>query len=166
MEPFNTWLDKNKIPKNMIWKKPAEIQFHFVTEVLARLIAPTYEDWIDKTAFIVNEHRSKSIDLPVYLLKRNEISFFLRDNFFNWKLSVISKSPIEVDFTGLFRTTPPIDPNYTGNPLSSVYFEEFIDDWIFGYYEKSDKMKWSAEISRRLWPVYSCLSMPKINWTY
>ena len=68
-------------------------------------------------------------------------------------MSVISDAPIEADFSRLFHTTPPVEPDYTGDPLHPVYFEGFPRNLIYGYYGKSDKKTWSAEIHGReaLW---------------
>jgi hypothetical protein len=70
-------------------------------------------------------------------------------------MSVISASEINVDFTGLFYTVPPMDPSYTGDQLASCCFEGFPHELIYGYFEPSDKKKFSAEISgnHTLWTV-------------
>ena len=83
----------------------------------------------------------------IYDFRRPDIGLrvIARDNFYNWKFSVISERTIIADFTGLFHTTPPIDPSYTGSDIS--YFEGFPNELVFGHYEPSDKMKWSAEIN-------------------
>jgi hypothetical protein len=69
-------------------------------------------------------------------------------------LSVDSKESINTNFDGLFHTTPPIEPDYTGDELHSVYFEGFPDDRIFGYYSKNNR-KFSAQIGSHesLWTV-------------
>jgi len=95
---------------------------------------------------VISEHRSKSIKLPVYLLERGDLKIILRYNFYNWKMSVICNKKIDANFDGLFHTTPPIEPEYTGNELASVYFEGFPKDIIFDYYEETDKKVWSAEL--------------------
>ena len=89
--------------------------------------------------------------MPVVEYRRPDlgIRFVVRENFYNWKLSVISKEPVDVDFSGLFHTTPPIDPSYTGNALSPAYFEGFPGRLIFDYYETAPvyaRKQWSAEI--------------------
>jgi hypothetical protein len=114
----------------------------------------SYDD-AQHVATVISTHRSKSIILPVYKLSRpgKGLTMVLRNNFYNWKMSVISEKPIEADFSGLFHTTPPIEPAYTGNELASCYFEGFPPEYIFGYYEAGDKKKWSAEIwsNHALW---------------
>ena len=87
-------------------------------------------------------------------LERKDLGlrFILRNNFHDWKMSVISTEPIRADYGSLFHTTPPTDPKYTGDPLASCYFEGFPDDLIFGYFSK-DAKRFSAEIHGRhaLW---------------
>jgi len=129
---------------------PAWHQIMFVRDRLVRVVAfgLDHED-VESVAWVISTHGSKGFPLPVYQLERPDLGlrFVLRNNFHDWKLSVISELPIDgVDFAGLFRTTPPIDPAYTGDPLDSVYFEGFPEGMTFGYYETSDKRRWSAEI--------------------
>lgn len=108
-------------------------------------------------AFVIATHRSKSIDLPVISFERGDLGvrFVVRDNFYNFKLSVVSERPIKCDaFQFLFKTMPPREPDYTGDALSSCYFEGFPSDLIFGYYS-ADSRRWSAEIhgQNALWTV-------------
>lgn len=106
-------------------------------------------------AQVISTHGSKSILLPVVEYHRADLglTFVVRNNFYNWKLSVESERPVVADFGGLFHTTPPVDPDYTGNPLASVYFEGFPGDRIHPYYTQGDRRRWSAEIGNdeELW---------------
>ena len=70
----------------------------------------------------------------------------MRNNFYNWKLTVISNQEIVADFGCMFYTEPPTDPKYTGDKLHPVYFEGFPDDLIRGYYSQNKK-EFSAEIN-------------------
>lgn len=152
-EWFSAKLDQDK---DLIYLPAMKDQVMFVRDCLARIASAglSYER-SKEVAFVVSEHRSKSVALPVYSLERPDIGlrFVLRDNFHDWKLSVISEMPVEADFTGLFHTTPPVEPDYTGNPLAWVYFEGFPRDLVFGYYAEGDKRRWSAAIGSRegLW---------------
>jgi hypothetical protein len=143
------WINERTVGDEMIWKGAFGHQVGFVRDTICNLVGwgLDYEDK-ERIADVVSVHTSKSIVLPVYDLRRPDLGLRLvmRNNFYNWKLSVISKKPIIADFSGLFPTTPPVEPDYTGNPLSPVYFEGFPKELIFGYYETSDKKKWSAEI--------------------
>lgn len=165
---FMKWLENTS--DELIYKSAAKAQIMFVRDDLNHLVTaglrtpnlPYGEqsqleaELIHGTPKVIGEHYSKSVCLPVYSLERADlgIRFILRCNFYNWKLSVISVKPIEVDWTGLFFTTPPVEPDYTGDPLHSVYFEGFPKEFIFGYYEQN-KCRWSAEIhgDQAMWTV-------------
>lgn len=148
-------------------------QVHFVRDAIAPLLrADTLYDDLPReppprsdcrlTAWVIGEHRSKSVRLPVYSLERpdKDIRFVLRDNYFDWKLSVQSETPIDHElFPYLFHTTPPVEPDYTGNALASCYFEGFPEDLIFGYHAENPR-RWSASIGgdRALWTtILLCL---------
>lgn len=153
-----------KVGDEMLWKNSAGRQVMFVRDVLAwRVAQAVYEEDQDEAIRVISTHRSKSIDLPVYKLsnKKLGITFIMRNNFYDWKLSVISERPIIADFGDLFYTTPPIEPKYTGDHLAPVYFEGFPEEFIFGYYQSDNKRRrWSAEVGTdyELWTViYLCL---------
>jgi len=158
---YDKWLAEHK-ETDLIYAKskdgPRLEQVHFIRDTIASLFwagihyddipnsMPPRED-CKEVATVISEHRSKSVRLPVYSLTRQDIGLqlTLRYNYYNWKLSVLSSVPVEADFSGLFYTTPPIEPEYTGDSLSDVYFEGFPYERIFGYY-CNDKCKFSAEI--------------------
>lgn len=147
--PLQDWFMANRAKDEMLWKGAAEDQIMFVRDKLQGLLGAgmAYEDR-KQMAMVISTHRSKSIALPVYRLHNPlcGLTVVLRENFYNWKLSVISEKPIIADFSPLFYTTSPVEPDYTGSCLHPVYFEGFPGDLIFGYYAESDKKKWSAEI--------------------
>lgn len=167
---YDRWLNEHK-NTNLIYAKgsdgPRLVQVHFIRDDIARLFlagisyydiprCPPPRDDCRETAIVISEHTSKSVRLPVYSFERKDIGLrlTLRYNYYNWKLSVESQLPINADFSGLFFTNPPVEPEYTGNQLSPVYFEGFPQDRIFGYYE-NDHCKFSAEIisNEQLWTV-------------
>lgn len=160
---YDNWL-KEHICTNLIYAYPngsdcpSLKQVHFIRDRIGPMVwadvhyykrpraLPRYD--CRETAMVIGEHRSKSVRLPVYSITREDfgLQLTLRDNYYNWKLSVSSQiRPIEVDFSGLFHTTPPVELGYTGNSLSPVYFEGFPEDRIFGYYSLNH-FKFSAEI--------------------
>lgn len=139
-QDLQAWISAHSaVEGSEYYRKPAINQAMAVRDVIAPRIG--------SKASVIAEHRSKSVQLPVYSIDREDIGlrFVLRNNFYNWKMSVISREPIEADFGDLFHTTPPVEPEYTGNPLSPVYFEGFPRELCFGYYEQ-DRAKFSAEI--------------------
>ena len=133
-------------------------QVMFVRDVLTRLVGTglDFHDCI-KIPRVISTHVSHGRTLPVYSLSRPDIGvrFVLRDNNYNWKLSVVSERPVETPALAyLFETEPPREPDYTGDDLSAVYFEGFPPDLIFGYYS-ADRCRWSAQIhgDHALWAV-------------
>jgi len=156
---FRAWLGDME-ESDLIYKDGAKHQIMYVRDHLAPLIwrdklyeeVPRTEDDEDlATAFVIGTHTSKSVPLPVYALERPDrgLRIILRDNFHDWKMSVISEVPVEIDLSGLCYTASPREPEYTGNCLASVYFEGFPRELVFGYYDESDKRKWSAAFFSR-----------------
>lgn len=146
------WISSQVVADEMRWKGAFGAQMMFLRDSLRPLIGAglSYQKK-QHIAHVISTHRSKSIILPVVEYRRPDlgIRFVVRENFYNWKLSVISKEAVDADFSGLFPTTPPVDPSYTGNALSSVYFEGFPAALIFDYYETAPvyaRKQWSAEI--------------------
>jgi hypothetical protein len=140
-------------------------QVHFVRDTLASLVwagvrycdhprEPAPRGDCRETAWVIGEHRSKSVRLPVYSLERPDlgIRLVLRNNYFDWKLTVISEVPIQSDlFPYLFKTMPPVEPEYTGDELAACYFEGFPKDLVFGY-QATDPRRWSASLDdHALW---------------
>lgn len=149
-EPIQEWFNRQResTPDEMFYKESSGSQIMFARDSLCGLVdAGLPYDRKRKTLTVISEHRSKSVALPVYNFERPDLGlrFVARNNFYNWKLSVISERPIECDFSGLFKTTAPIEPEYTGDPLHAVYFEGFPRELVFGYYE-ANKHAFSAEI--------------------
>jgi hypothetical protein len=147
-DKLQKWISDQIVDDRMRWKGAFGEQMAFIRDSLVPLMGAglIYHEK-KEIADVISTHRSKSIILPVVEVTREDLGvrFTMRDNFHNWKLSVLSEKPIEADFSGLFYTTPPIDKSYTGDPLHHVYFEGFPEDRIFGYYE-TNKRRFSAEI--------------------
>lgn len=149
MEPMNlgAWAIANRPADEMLWRGGAIDQIVFVRDALNPLVQRgiDYDDW--NQVRVISTHRSKSIVLPVYEMSRPDLGIRLiaRDNFHNWKLSVVSQYDVPVDLSGLCYTSPPRDPGYTGDKLSGCYFEGFPSDLVFGYFDR-DRRRFSAEL--------------------
>ena len=162
-----TYLDEKGEEKqnDLIYFKGALDQAIYVRDVLGANVCRgvEYEHRKDGSHVkVVSEHMSKSCPLAVYSLEPpgKGIRFVLRGNFYNWKVSVISDKPIDIDPIGLFRGDPPTAPRYAGDHLVSCYFEGFPGDLVFGYYSESDKMRFSVELGDReeVWAfIFLCL---------
>ena len=156
------WMVTHTVDDKMFWKSASGEQISFIYNKLGPYVCKeNYQD-ADEFIRVISDHRSKSIVLPVYKIisAGRDITFILRDNFYNWKMSVISEKPIKANFDGLFYTSPPVEPDYTGDHLDPVYFEGFDRKWVFGYYDTSNGKKWSAELYSvyDLWTaVHLCL---------
>ncbi len=146
--PIQLWMNANKPEDNLIWKQSWLNQLMFFRGDIAPLFAQNYNrKVIDSVLSVISTHISKSTTLPVYRLHRDDIglTMIFRNNYYNWKMSVISERPIDTDLSDLFFTSPPVDPEYTGDPLARVYFEGFSEEFVFGYYSENNR-KFSAEI--------------------
>lgn len=156
-DDLQTWFDAQRAstPDEMYYKDASGSQIMFVRDHVAALVfAGIPYDELPKVA-VVGQHHSKSVALPVYRLVREDLGLriYLRDNFYDWKMSVDSVRPINADFTGLFMTGPAHDEKYSGRELASCYFEGFSEKLVFGFYGASDGRRWSASIGSRfsLW---------------
>lgn len=145
--PLQSWINEHTVGNEMQWKGSFGAQLGFVRDTLSRLVG-TGLKWeeIERVVDVISTHQSKSIILPVYSMERPDLGLRMiaRDNFYNWKLSVISEKPITADFTGLFETG--------GEAIPECYFEGFPGEFVFGTYEQNPR-RWSAEIhgDHRLW---------------
>lgn len=151
---LQTWITETalKVPADLKYGKAGVEQAIFVRDTLSHIIGwGLHYKVVRNNIHVVSQHRSKSVPLPVYEIAREDLGlkFYLRGNFYNWKLSVESKFPIKVDLTGLCYTSPPLDEKYTGNILHPVYFEGFPEDKIYDYYDTSDKTKFSMELGEQ-----------------
>lgn len=173
-DKIQDWFMVNKPAAEMVYKDAMISQVLFVRDDLAPLITQDLSREVTRTetTFVISTHISKSVRLPVYLLERPGLMIVLRDNFHDWKMTVISEKEVKVDFSRLFHTIPPVEPSYTGNPLARVYFEGFPADLIYDYYEKSDYKKWSAALYGRhyvwtaVWTIACALDFIKpLEWS-
>lgn len=133
---------------DLIYKPGATHQFDFFLYQLPRAFLHTSKDVEryrelrnDGWPRVVSEHRSKSVPLPVvqYQLPSYAVEMKIRDNFHDYKISVNSIRPVEINPDGLWDP----DSDYLLNP---VYFEGFSEDWVFPRYGQSDKKKFSLQV--------------------
>lgn len=114
-------------------------QVHFVRDQLAGLF------WADvpydarkaieprasckETAYVIGEHTSKSVRLPIYSLERPDLGLqvVLRENYHDWNLSVISETPVTADLRGF-----ELDD-------ARCYFEGFPPEVRFGAFRENPK---------------------------
>ena len=128
--PLQEWLMKNKPEEKMLWNKAFWSQALFVRDILPRLFFKTFEEAEKNPWLVISEHTSKSIELPVYYLKLDDVAIIMRENFYNWKVSVISANDLSIDSAGLFDSS---------EKIHSVYCEGFDPKWVFDCYDNNKK---------------------------
>jgi len=81
--------------------------------------------------FQISTHRSKSIVLPVYgFVLKNGIVGIARNNFYNWKLSLIFPQQIPANYL-----PPEFITDGWKQDIHSCYCEGFHDNWVFPAYD-------------------------------
>jgi len=112
---YDHWLEEHK-DTGLLYARSGERvqlgQVHFVRDDLGPLfwsgvpyderpVAGARAD-CRETALVVGEHHSKSVRLPVYALERPDIGLrvILRDNWYDWNVSVIAEKPVDADLRG------------------------------------------------------------------
>lgn len=129
------------IDKKMLWKGSAEHQMSFVNRMTRGLLKVP--------CFVISRHRSKSVELPVYGFRmRNGIEIIMRDNFYDWKVSI--KTPMEMFLdldgcrdlfsgwsheVGVSEKTGRKLYSYDGD-IAECYCEGFNHDWVHPFYRK------------------------------
>lgn len=135
--PLQEWINNHPIPTEMFWKSPGENQLKFMRDI----IAPLFDK--DGTIHVISEHRSKSIDLPVYSVSarfagnNGFISLVFRNNFYDWKVSVDTNVDVNADFKDLFKQD---------EEIHACYCEGFPEERVFRSYSKDHKM-FTVELS-------------------
>ncbi len=146
MEHMNLqeWIRENKPNPSMVYESEWWRQIYFVRDNLGGGIG-WRDSWIIQ---VISAHTSKSVTLPVYrIVCGSGLSMILRNNFHDWKLSVVSDRDIDVDFGDL------IDCGERN--LRPVHFEGFPKELIFAGYSPDNRQKWSASVGTKfcLWTV-------------
>lgn len=133
-QPLTDWIEANAPKEEMFWCGNAKAQFELLMRLRSVLFSNEFTG--DRCASVIGTHRSKSIELPVVEFQLPKLRLVLRDNFYNWKVSVQSDDAIDIDPSGLF------DPSIEH---SSCYCEGFAEWDVFDSYVK-DKRKFTIEI--------------------
>ncbi len=120
------WLrdEKNTPKKEMLWYNSFWDQTKFIRDQLDALFVEQDEQRYGLVT-VVSTHLSKSIVLPVYRIDLNGVLLTMRDNFYNWNVSVESDQAITCDFLDCFDDSG----GYT--------FCEGMEDWKYSRYSES-----------------------------
>lgn len=142
--PLQEWIDSNAPKDEMHYKQSWIAQVCFIRDEIPGLLAERkgpYELFktIQDNITVISEHTSKSIHLPVYRIKANGDTFILRNNFYDWKVSVETSNVHNIDFQKLGVI------NHTDTKVDSIYCEGFSSDWVYDSYDKN-KRKYTVEI--------------------
>ena len=127
------WFMENEPSENMIYREEFSNQWLFVRDRLPQVLFPNlHHEKQRERLTVISTHMSKSIVLPVYEIKIPEqgITLTMRNNFYDWKVSVESLYPIPNRFDGLFDEK---------KVFSSVYCEGFPPNKVFGSFEGNQK---------------------------
>ena len=140
--PLQDWISENIPEKKMYWKDSWSKQVCFVRDTIPRFLCkPNGSDYmtVRDNITVISTHMSKSIDLPVYCVKANGDKFIMRNNFFDWKISVETHNIHNIDFEklGVIRKT--------SDQVHKVYCEGFKAEWVYKPYA-DNKWKYTAEI--------------------
>lgn len=162
-ETLESWKKKNFPPKNLAHHKGFFQQINFVLDHIPNIFCENYEDFVkirEKDLLVISTHGSKSVTLPVYQFTlKNGTVIIMRNNFYDWKLSVISPVAIEADFMGIFNPeTAQIALNCEGFP----------EQYVFGSFNANQK-QFTIELANDyalytfLWTfVYKVLGLNKL----
>ena len=140
------WLEENVPDDNLIYKDGLREQCNFVCSLMNSLffnIATDYHETEDFDKryeishnfipYVIGWHRSKSVKLPVMEIDLSKIGIkvILRDNFYDWCISIESEKEIDCDFMGLITD-------------AKGYFEGFPNDRIYSTYSKTNNKNFSV----------------------
>lgn len=154
-EWYGAWLDENAETQLLFVSKDSRgdvslPQVHFVRDSLARLVwgdrkyediplCPSPRDDCRESAWVIGEHRSKSVRLPVFSFERPDlgVQVVLRYNFHDWNVSVVSERPVEMDLSGYGAEFDSesrkkyVPKGYWGY----LFFQGFPDEFMLGPHE-------------------------------
>lgn len=158
---YDRWLAEHESTDLIYARSGGDVrlqQVHFVRDTLAgvfwagvpyeeRQLATPRED-CRETALVIGEHHSKSVRLPVYSLDRPDLDlrFVMRDNFYDWNVSVLSETPVTTDLRSfpLDYWTDEERKRFAGGyrPGTSwgyCFFQGFPEELQFGPYREDQR---------------------------
>ena len=126
------WIRVNKPSKNLLYAEKACNQISFIREKICPLFYDSLNESEQNPPLVISTHSSKSILLPVYQITvpKYGLEIILRNNFYDWKISIDSKLELNFDTMGLFDTT---------NQIPRLFCEGFPEDKVFDWYLSSHK---------------------------
>lgn len=134
------WLRNDEVDDKMIYKKAAKRQEVFLRDSIC-------SNLLHVPVFVISEHRSKSITLPVYgFTMRNGIKIICRDNFYDWKVSV--QLPKCREYGDIVVPRDLVSNGYRKD-IADWCFEGFKKEWIFPAFnpDNDKQLKFSVEVA-------------------
>lgn len=136
-QPLQEWMEENLIGANetLIYKKAGIDQAVFFRDMIHPLLVrgvdpdARYRARRENPVRVVSTHRSKSVLLPVYQIRNDDVTLTARANFHDWKVSVETERPVPDLFHGLF---------VKDERVPAVYCEGFHPDWVYGSFNERD----------------------------
>jgi len=147
--PLAQWDKHNQPHADLIWRAGMSEQIAKLAAVAT--ILPNYgeHDWPEPR--VVGHHLSKSVRLPVTCFKlapydQVHAYVFVRDNFYNLKVAVVSDSPITIPYTVVhtewsrakYRHEVKRYTDYTGNsfPIGYNWYESWSSGTLFEHNDR------------------------------
>lgn len=139
--PLQEWVNSHEPRKELFYSGGYWGQIFFVRDRIRQIFVDmqgkSTSIVCDCDNVVIGTHTSKSVLLPVFRVTLLDGSVFvMRNNFYDWKVSVEAPEDVEADFSGLF------DPN---DHISSSYCDGFPDELVYGPYAK-DKRRFTIEL--------------------
>jgi hypothetical protein len=134
---IHEWAMVNKPSEEMHYERAFWEQIQFIRNITPSILMPDipYDEARDRLV-VISTHGSKSITLPVVEIRLPEVTLTIRNNFYDWKVSVDSSFPIMCDFLNLFDQ---------GKEWTWAHCEGFESSRIHGCY-KNSKRKFTVEL--------------------
>lgn len=147
------WMRVYEPEEKMSFKRGYWHQTVFVRDELARMLHKNYEEYKADPVKVISTHMSKSIVLPVYYiyLEAYDTKIIMRNNFYDWKISIESEYTIHGIDDFITKEEKPINP---------IYCEGFEESWVYGMYKDNYK-KFTVEIGSNDYNLYTFLYMVK-----
>ena len=125
------WRKEYSPRESLIYREEGISQVYFVDDVIRDLFRAESKRYEKCFIDVISTHCSKSVTLPVYRIlyekKGKKLELTMRDNFYDWNVSVDSDFSLEGLFSkelGLFDT----------ESTSGCYYQGFPSDKIHGCY--------------------------------
>lgn len=129
------WSAVNIPADDLIWQSPCATQIQFIIHNLSKVLNVEIQ--------AIGIHRSKSIVLPVYYFElvsgERKICCVMRNNFYNWNVSIISEISIPFDIIQYVKDIISVEDTnycfYEGFPKEFSYLEPISkNEYKFSFY--------------------------------